>query len=47
MAEGLERAINLLLGRWGWCSWSNTGTGDLKRIGESKYRFRNWLTGKG
>jgi hypothetical protein len=48
MAEWLERAINLFVGALVLMFVVKyRDKGILKRIGESKYRFKNWLTGKG
>ena len=48
MAEWLERAINLVVGALVLVLVVRyRDRGILKRIGESKYRFRNWLTGRG
>ena len=48
MGEWLERAINLFVGALMLVLLVKyRDRGILKRIGESKYRFRNWLAGKG
>ena len=48
MAEWLERAINLFVGALLLVLMIKyRDRGILKRIGESKYRFRTWLTDKG
>ena len=48
MGEWLERAINLFVGALMLVLLVKyRDRGILKRIGESKYRCRNWLAGKG
>lgn len=48
MAEWLERAINLFVGTFVLVLLVKyRDRGILKRIRESKYRLRNWLTGNG
>ena len=48
MGEWLDRAINLFVGALVLVLVVKCRDRRLlKRIGESKYRFRNWLTGKG
>jgi len=46
MPEWLERAVNIVFGGLVMALLVKyRDRGILKRIGESKYRFRNWLTG--
>jgi len=48
MAEWLEPAINFFAGALMFALMVKyRDRGILKSIGESKYRFRHWLTGKG
>ena len=46
MPEWLERAVNVFVGALVLVLVVKyRDKGILRRIGESKYRFRNWLTG--
>ena len=46
MPEWLERAVNIVVGSLVLALLVKyRDRGILKRIGESKYRFRSWLTG--
>ena len=46
MPEWLERAVNVFVGALVLVLLVRyRDKGILRRIGESKYRFRNWLTG--
>lgn len=48
VAEWLERSINVFVLALGFVLMVKyRDRGILKRIGESKHRFRTWLTGKG
>jgi hypothetical protein len=46
MPEWIERGVNIFVGALVWVLVVKyRDRGILKRIGESKHRFRSWLTG--